>query len=70
MECHRKRHQRTLGNTGQSTLEYALVTAAVLAVALCFEAVFEMASDGVLAERVVAALPRSLPMGLPDILAF
>lgn len=59
-----------VGQDGQSTLEYALVMAAVLSVALCFGAFLKFLDGGAFAQGVVRALARRIPEGILDVLMF
>ena len=68
MECHRSGRQRPLGCQGQSTLEYALVTVAALAIAVAFGTFLKMLDSGAFAMGVLDALARRLPTGVLDIL--
>lgn len=78
MECDCGRYQRPvikpparpLGNSGQGTVEYALVTAALLAVAVCFALVMAHVSDGGAAEDVLSSLTHRLPKGVLDVMLF
>ena len=70
MGCHCSGRERLVDASGQSSLEYALVTAAVLAVAACFGAFLELLDGGVFTQGVVRTLARRIPEGVLDILMF
>lgn len=56
--------------SGQSSVEYALVTIALLAIALGFGALYNAFSDGSMAHIAVDSLTHRLPKGVFDIVLF
>lgn len=56
--------------SGQSSVEYALVIVALLAIALGFGALYQAFSDGSVALIVVDSLTHRLPKGVFDIVLF
>lgn len=67
--------QRALGarlsdGSGQSTVEYALVAAALSAIVAGLAALWRLAADGGAASCVAASLTHALPSGVCDVLAF
>lgn len=73
-----RRHQRPLGlslrtrgsQSGQSSVEYAIVTAALIAVATCFAAFIRALSDGAFADAALFYSSHKLLEGIADVLAF
>lgn len=72
MECDCERHQRPLSScaSGQSSVEYALVTVALLAIALGFGALYQAFSDGSVALIAVDSLTHRLPKGCLTLCSF
>lgn len=55
---------------GQGTVEYALVTVAFLAIALCLGVLWRFIADGGFASGVVDSLTHRLAKGMADIVLF
>lgn len=73
MERHRGWHQRPVAGAcrlGQGAVEYALVVAGVLVVALGFAAILHAVSQGGAAQGVADALTHRLPKGVLDVALF
>lgn len=65
-----RRRTRCLGACGQGTVEYALVTAAFLAIVLCLGVLWRFASEGGFASGVVDSLAHRLARGMADVVLF
>jgi hypothetical protein len=66
--CDCKRHQRTVGESAQSTVEFALVTAAFLAVTLGLGALMRFASGGDLMYHALICASHHIQMVAPTTL--
>ena len=65
------RRPRAAGrSSGQSTVEYAIVCAGVLALVVGLGVLLHAASDGAMADHVLDALSHRLPKGVLDVFAF
>ena len=79
VECDRQRHKRALASdrnrlpsaeNGQSTVEYALVVTAFIAVAIGFSAFIHAIDSGAFADIVLQPMTHRLAKGVLDVLAF
>lgn len=76
MDCHRGWHQRALAwartscGSGQGTVEYALVVAGVLVVAVGFSLIAHAVAEGGMAQGVLDSLTHRLPKGVLDAMLF
>lgn len=76
MDCHRGWHQRALAwvrtpcGSGQGTVEYALVVAGVLVVAVGFSLIAHVVAEGGMAQGVLDSLTHRLPKGVLDAMLF
>ena len=76
MDRHRGWHQRTLSGVrascgaGQGTVEYALVVAGVLVVAVGFSLIAHAVAEGGMAQGVLDSLTHRLPKGVLDAMLF
>ena len=79
MECDRQRHKRALANgrnallnaeNGQSTVEYALVVTAFIAVAIGLSAFVHAIDSGAFTDVVLQPMTHRLAKGALDVLAF
>mgnify|MGYP003371046944 FL=1 len=61
---------RLADRSGQSTVEYALVAAALSAIVLGLGALWRFASDGSVSQALARSLTHTLPSGVLDVLAF
>lgn len=64
------RGMRDCGRKGQGTVEYALITAAFLAIALCLGVLWRFIADGGFASGVVDSLTHRLTKGVADVVLF
>ncbi len=67
VERHSKRHQWPVRRQGQSTIEYALVTAGFLALLTGTGVLMHYIAEGRLASLVVESLTHRLPWGVIDV---
>ncbi len=79
MECDRQRHKRALvsgrnalpnAENGQSTVEYALLVTAFIAVAIGLSAFIHAIDSGAFADVVLQPMTHRLAKGVLDVLAF
>lgn len=79
MECDCQRHKRALASdrnrlpsaeNGQSTLEYALVATAFIAVAIGISTFIHAIDSGTFADIVLQSMTHRLAKGVLDVLAF
>lgn len=82
MECHSEWHQRAVmfvrsfgvspprEVSGQGTVEYSLVTIALLAIAICLGVLWRFVAEGGFSSIVVESLARRLAKGVVDIALF
>ena len=78
LECHSRRHQRLVSRAndqkGQSTVEFAVVTAGFLAVTVALSAVWHALGEGLFVEHALAVASHHVqsvaPATLPDILLY
>ena len=79
MECDCQRHKRALANgrnvllnaeNGQSTVEYALVVTAFIAVAIGLSAFIHAIDSGAFTDVVLQSMTHRLAKGVLDVLAF
>lgn len=61
MGCHRQRHQRLVADdAGQGTVEYAVVTAALLSVVVAMGALWRLFSSGLVVTHALGAASHHL----------
>lgn len=73
MERHRRRHQRIVGKLadqkGQATVEYAVIVAAFLAMAVALGMFWHMLDDGLLVEHALAVASHHIQSVAPATIA-